>query len=149
MSQENVEIVRCSYDAGRQGDRDAVFRDTAPDFEVTLKAGPNAGTHRGREAVESVFRDMLSGFDFWIMEPVEFRESGDQVVVVVDHRLRPKGGTTGEFEFRNGHVWTIRDGAVLSMVGFETSEEAFEAHRGRGTRGRRATPESSTGPCRQ
>jgi ketosteroid isomerase-like protein len=127
MSQENVEIVRRGYDAGNQGDWDAVFRDTAPDFEVTFKAGPNAGTHRGREAVESVFRDLLSGFDFWIMEPVEFRESGDQVVVVVDNRLRPEGGTSGEFEFRNGHVWTIRDGAALSMVGFETSEEALEA----------------------
>ena len=127
MSQENVEIVRRSYDAGNRGDWDAAFRDAAPDFEVTFKAGPNAGTYRGREALESVFRDMLSGFDFWIMEPVEFRESGDQVVVVVDHRLRPKGGTSGEFEFRNGHVWTIREGAVLSMVGFETSEGALKA----------------------
>ena len=127
MSQENVEIVRRSYDAGNRGDWDAAFRDAAPDFEVTFKAGPNAGTYRGREALESVFRDMLSGFDFWIMEPVEFRESGDQVVVLVDHRLRPKGGTSGEFEFRNGHVWTIREGAVLSMVGFETSEGALKA----------------------
>ena len=127
MSQENVEIVRRSYDAGNRGDWDAAFRDAAPDFEVTFKAGPNAGTYRGREALESVFRDMLSGFDFWIMEPVEFRESGDQVVVVVDHRLRPKGGTSGEFEFRNGHVWTIREGAVLSMVGFETSKGALKA----------------------
>ena len=127
MSQENVEIVRRSYDAGNRGDWDAAFRDAAPDFEVTFEAGPNAGTYRGREALESVFRDMLSGFDFWIMEPVEFRESGDQVVVVVDHRLRPKGGTSGEFEFRNGHVWTIREGAVLSMVGFETSEGALKA----------------------
>ena len=127
MSQENVEIVRRSYDAGNRGDWDAAFRDAAPDFEVTFKAGPNAGTYRGREALESVFRDMLSGFDFWIMEPVEFRESGAQVVVVVDHRLRPKGGTSGEFEFRNGHVWTIREGAVLSMVGFETSKGALKA----------------------
>ena len=127
MSQENVEIVRRIYDAGKRGDWDAGFRDAAPDFEVTFKAGPGAGTHRGREAVESVFRDAVSGFDFWIMEPVEFHESGDQVVVVVDNRLRPKGGTSGEFEFRNGHVWTIREGAVLSMVGFETSEGALKA----------------------
>ena len=127
MSQENVEIVRRIYDAGNRGDWDAGFRETAPDVEVTFKAGPNAGTHRGREAVESVFRDMLPGFDFWIMEPVEFRESGDQVVVVVDHRLRPKGGTSGEFEFRNGHVWTIRDGTILSFVGFPSPEEALEA----------------------
>jgi ketosteroid isomerase-like protein len=127
MSQENVEIVRRSYDAGNQGDWDGAFRDTAPDFELTFKAGPNAGTHRGREEVQSVFQDLLSGFDLWIMEPVEFFESGDQVVVVVNNRLRPRGGTSGEFEYRNGHIWTIRDGVVVSMIGFATPEEAIEA----------------------
>ena len=127
MSQENVEYRAPHLRRGQSGRLGRRFRETAPDVEVTFKAGPNAGTHRGREAVESVFRDMLPGFDFWIMEPVEFRESGDQVVVVVDHRLRPKGGTSGEFEFRNGHVWTIRDGTILSFVGSQSPEEALEA----------------------
>ena len=92
MSQENVEIVRRSYDASNQGDWDAVFRDVAPDFEVIFKAGPNAGTHRDAKTWSRSSRDLLSGFDFWIMEPVEFRKTGDQVVVVVDHRSAAQGG---------------------------------------------------------
>ena len=127
MSQENVEIVRRVYDAGNQGDWNAVFRDAPPDLEVTMKAGPNAGTHRGREEAQAVFEDLLSGFDYWITEPLEFFESGDQVVAIVNNRLRPKGGTSGEFDYQNGHIWTIREGNLLSLVAFPTPEEALEA----------------------
>jgi len=127
MSQENVEIVRHIYDAGNRGDWSAAFRDASKDFEVTFKAGPNEGTHRGRDAVQAVFEDLLSAFDLWITEPLELLESGDQVVAIVNNRLRPKGGTSGEFAYRNGHIWTFRDKTVVSMVGFPTPEEALEA----------------------
>jgi ketosteroid isomerase-like protein len=127
MSQENVEIIRRIYDAGNRGDWEAAFRDAPEDLEVTFKAGPKSGTHRGREEVQAALEDMFSGFELWITEPLEFFESGDQVVAVVNHRLRPKGGTSGEFEFRNGHIWTIRDGMVVSLVGFPTPEETLEA----------------------
>ncbi len=48
-------------------------------------------------------------------------------MAIVNNRLRPKGGASGEFDFRNGHIWTIRDGIVLSMVGFATPDEALTA----------------------
>jgi ketosteroid isomerase-like protein len=127
MSQENAEIIRRIYDAGNRGDWEAAFRDAPEDLEVTFKAGPRPGTYRGREEVQAVFEDVLSGFELWVSEPLEFFESGDQIVAVVNNRLRPKGGTSGEFEFRNGHIWTIRDGMVVSLVGFPTPEEALEA----------------------
>jgi ketosteroid isomerase-like protein len=37
-----------------------------------------------------------------------------------------------EFEIRNGHIWTIRDGVALSLRGFPNSKEALEAARLRG-----------------
>jgi ketosteroid isomerase-like protein len=58
---------------------------------------------------------------------MDFFESGDQVVAVVNNRLRPKGGTAGEFAYRNGSVFTFRDGAILSMVGYPTPEGALAA----------------------
>jgi ketosteroid isomerase-like protein len=127
MSQENVEIVRRLFDAINRDDWDAAFRDAHPDFEVTFKEGPRAGTHRGREALQEVAADLRAGFEAWIIEPLEFFESGDQVVAIVNNRLRPKGGTSGEFGYRNGHVFTFRDGMVRSMVGYPTPEEALEA----------------------
>ena len=127
MSEKNVETIRRIYDAGNRGDWEAAFRDAREDLEVTFKAGPNSGTHQGRDEVQAVFEDLLAGFDLWITEPLELFESADQVVAVVNNRLRPKGGTSGEFQYRNGHIWTIRDGVVVSLVGFPTPEEALEA----------------------
>jgi ketosteroid isomerase-like protein len=127
MSQENVEIVRRIYDAMNRNDWDAAFRDAHPDFEATFKEGPRAGTHRGRETLQEVADDLRAGFESWVSEPLQLIESGDQVVAIVNNRLRPKGGTRGEFEYRNGHIWTIRDGMVVSLVGFPTPEEALEA----------------------
>src|SRR5918994_233616 len=126
MSQENVEIVRRVYDAGNRNDWDAAFRDAHPEFEATFQRGPNAGTHRGRERVQAVLLDQRAAFDVWIMEPLELRESGEHVVAIVRSRLRPKG-SSAEFELRNGHIWTIRDGTILSLVGFPSPEEALAA----------------------
>jgi hypothetical protein len=46
-------------------------------------------------------------------------------VVIVRNRLRPKG-SSAELEFRNGHIWTIQDGTILSLVAFPSPEEALE-----------------------
>jgi uncharacterized protein len=126
MSQENVEILRRVYDAASRGDWDAGLRDAHPDCEATFQAGPQAGTHRGRDEIVAALSDVTAAFDAWIIEPLEFFESGDQTVVIARNRLRPKG-TGGEFEYRNGHIWTIRDGTILSLVGYPNREGALEA----------------------
>jgi ketosteroid isomerase-like protein len=126
MSQENVEIVRRVYDALNRNDWDAAFRDAHPDIEITFKRGPLAGTHRGRETPQAIFADVRATFDAWVMEPLELLESGDQVVAIVKNRLRPKG-TDAEFETRNGHLWRIRDGTILSLEGFPNADDALEA----------------------
>jgi ketosteroid isomerase-like protein len=124
MSQENVEIVRHAYDALNGADWDWAVEHVHPDCVYTFHAGPNAGTYRGLREIQAVLLDLTAAFDAWISEPLEFFDDGDKVVAVVRHRLRPKGGTAGEFEFRNGHVWTIRDGVIVSMVGFPDRDDA-------------------------
>ncbi|HEX5954596.1 MAG TPA: nuclear transport factor 2 family protein [Solirubrobacterales bacterium] len=127
MSQENVEIVRRMLGAISRNDWDAAFRDTHPGLEVTFKEGPRAGTHRGREVLQEVGDDLRAGFESWVLEPLELIERGDQVVAIVNNRLRPKGGTGGEFGYRNGHIFTLSNGLVLSVVGYPTAEDALEA----------------------
>ena len=126
MSQENVEIVRRIYDAFSHGDWDAVFRDTHPDFEMTTQRGPHAGTHRRREEVQGFGEDYIAAFDNFVVEPEELFENGDQVVVLVTRRARPKGGSV-DLVVRNGHLWTLRDGTILSMKSFPDPEKALEA----------------------
>ena len=45
-----------------------MFRDTHPDFEMTTQRGPNAGTHRRREGVQSFGEDYISAFDEMTIE---------------------------------------------------------------------------------
>jgi len=126
MSQGNVEVVRPIYDALKRRDWDIVFRDMHPDFEMTTQRGLDAGTHRRREAVQRLIEDAITAFDNLVFEPEEFLENGDQVVVLVTTRARPKGGSV-DIVVRNGHLWTVRDGTILSMKTFPAPEKALEA----------------------
>ena len=95
--------------------------------KLRSKLDRTPGRTGGATRYRRFFEDLLAGFDFWVMEPVELIEQDERVVAIVNNRLRPKGGTGGEFDYRNGHIWTIRNGAILSLVGFPSPEEALEA----------------------
>jgi ketosteroid isomerase-like protein len=126
MSQANVEVVRRIYDAFSRNDPAAAWSLAHAEVVVTLQRGPNAGTHRGLKQTQALFDDVRAAFESWVFEPSEIFEDGDRVVVIVKNRLRPVG-TEGEIEFRNGHIWTIRDGLVVSLVGFPSPGEALKA----------------------
>jgi ketosteroid isomerase-like protein len=126
MSQENVEIVRRAYEAANRGDPDGAFRDWHSDVELTTPAGINADVYRGRAECQAFLRDLRGAFEGFAVQPEEFIESGDQVVVIVKSRLRPKG-STAELQLRNAAVWTVRDGKVVSVNLFRNAEEALEA----------------------
>jgi ketosteroid isomerase-like protein len=127
MSQENVEIVRHVYEPFNRGDWDAVYRDLAGDVEMTTPPrGLDAGIFRGREEGQAYWEDFFRPYETVTVEPVEFFESGDQLVVFVELRLRPRG-SSAEAEVRIGHLWTIRDATVLSLRIFPEREKALEA----------------------
>jgi ketosteroid isomerase-like protein len=93
--------------------------------------GPHAGTFRGRKEIQGFWEEMLTPFEAWSAEPEELLEHGDQVVAVVKGRLRHRD-SSAEIENRTGHLWTIRDGTVVSMRMFPQPERALEAAELRG-----------------
>jgi ketosteroid isomerase-like protein len=103
-----------------------VFRATHVDFELPIHRLPQAGTYRGREQVQRLFKDYVTAFDNLVLEPEEFFDAGDQVVVFVRARAQIKGGSA-DIQNRHGHLWTIRDGMILSLKMFPKREEALEA----------------------
>jgi ketosteroid isomerase-like protein len=104
--------VRSIYEALNRGDSDAATHLTDANFEVTFQRGPNAGTHRGRASIQAIVEDQRAAFDAWIIEVERVVERDGQLVAVIKSRLRPRG-TDAEFEIRDGHIWTIRDGVAL------------------------------------
>jgi ketosteroid isomerase-like protein len=126
MSQENVEIVRSIYEAINRRDWDAAFRDAGPEFALTTQTGPEAGTRRGREAVVAFAEEYNAIFDKLLWEPEKFFEREDQVVAFVSIRSRPRGGGV-DLVIQNGHLWTFRNGVVLSLESFPERQSALEA----------------------
>src|SRR5262245_21452078 len=82
MSEENVEVVRRAIERFNQaGNWD--LNDIGPDFELDLSRslGPQIGVFHGREQAERSLATFNSDWESMRMEPHEFIEMGDHVVV--------------------------------------------------------------------
>ena len=127
MSQADIEALRVIYEAVSRGDWNAVFLQVHPDFEWKTPDGvPLAGTYRGPEQVRRFFEDRWQAFEDVTVEPEEFFESGNRIVVFARSRLRPSG-TTAVIENRLGHLWTMREGKAARCEVFSQGEKALEA----------------------
>jgi ketosteroid isomerase-like protein len=126
MSEENGEIVRAAYPAFNRRDWAKAFDKTDPEFTLTVEGLPDASPRRGLRAAQTTIEEGLTAWDGFSYEVDELRESGDQIVALLTIRARPKG-TTAEIENRVGHVWTVRNGKVVSIHTFPDREQALEA----------------------
>jgi ketosteroid isomerase-like protein len=127
MPEPDFETLRPAYEAISRGDWDAVFRDVHPDFELrTPDRGLAAGTVRGREQASRAFADFFEPYEEVVVEPQDFFERGDRIVVFFLLRSRPRG-SRATVEIRAAHVWTMRDGKPARCEIFPVREQALEA----------------------
>ena len=126
MSQENVEIVKANIDAYNREDWDAfIFKDAAPGFELDFSraVGPWRGVF-GLDQIRRVTAEYLETWESARLEPHEFIEAGDLVVVPGTQHVKGRGGI--EVVARGAYVWTIRNGAIERMVMYQEKEDALE-----------------------
>jgi ketosteroid isomerase-like protein len=81
-----------------------------------------SGTRVGREHIASV-RDVYPDFH---AEPERFIDAGDEVVVIASVRARTARSDV-ELRWRQGFVWTIRDGKAVRFQWFNDPKEALAA----------------------
>ena len=118
-----MERLRAGYEALNRRDWSGAFRDVNPDFELTTH---EAGEYRGRAAARRFMEDLVGSFEETVWEPEEFINRGDQIVVIVHFRVRPRG-TDAVIENRIGHLWTVRGGKLIRVQTFPRPEDALEA----------------------
>ena len=125
MSQENVEIVKAAYDAFNREDLDAVFKDAAPGCETDFSRalGPWRGVF-GLDQIRRVVGEFRETWESARVEPHEFIEAGDLVVVPGTQHLKGRGGI--EVVVRGTFVWTIRNGAVERVTMYQERQDALE-----------------------
>ena len=125
MSQENVEIVKAAIEAWNREDWDTALQNAAPGFEVDMSraVGPVSGV-LDLAQLRLVLVDFAEHFESVRIEPHEFIEAGDLVVVPWTLHVRGRGGI--EAASRVAIVWTIRDGAIERFTMYQERQDALE-----------------------
>jgi ketosteroid isomerase-like protein len=121
MSEENVEVVRRIYEAWLQGRSSRDWIDSDVEY-VNPPDAVEGGTRRGRKA----FAGIRDAYDDVRIEPEQFIDAGGDVIVIA--RVRGKGRGSGvDIDWRQGYVWTIRNGKAVRVRWFNKPEQALEA----------------------
>ena len=125
MSADNVETVRTAYAAFMRGDLGAVAEQLAEDAEwETPESLPLGGLVRGRDAVIGNFAQIPSYWSSFSVEPEEYIDAGDHVVVTGVQRASGPGGS---FESRYLHLFKLSGGKVVRGEFIGDSAKARDA----------------------
>jgi uncharacterized protein len=128
MSQQNVEIVRKSFDAIGRGDLDALLDLYDPEIEFEPLTGTRVetGGYRGHQGVRQYFEEANEVWDE--VRPVagEITTTADEVVVFGHCSIRGKASKI-ETDSPCSWVITLRDGKITRHRVYRTNSEALEA----------------------
>jgi ketosteroid isomerase-like protein len=86
--------------------------------------GPQRGVYRA-DQVRRFFDDFAETFESTRIEPHEFVEAGEHVVVPQTGYIRGRDGI--EATARITLVWTIRNGSIVRICLYQDTQEALEA----------------------
>jgi ketosteroid isomerase-like protein len=127
MSQENVEMVRRGYEAVNRGDVEGILARMAPQIRYDLSERVfNPAVYEGHDGVRRMIEDMGEVWDDFHLEPLEFIDAGDKVVV--SHLVCGRGKGSGvEVRLPSTIVWTFRDGMAVEARMYRERREALEA----------------------
>jgi ketosteroid isomerase-like protein len=144
MARENVEVVRealrlwglnpegglapvelARFEELFQGDTSRVAELFDPEVEIHPPGGPVGGSvQRGYQGVVRNWRDLLATFDEFLIDPLEFQEAGEQVVVIQRNVGRMHGTEVDEM---SSVLFTLRDRRIARIDVFASRDGALEA----------------------
>jgi ketosteroid isomerase-like protein len=131
VSQENVELLRrCFAIANERGvDAAADAFGHLLDDEFGLEEAtdmPDRDSYQGKDAFIANMKKLEQDFDQLRIEPLEFVDLGEKLVVVVS--MAGRGRASGApVELTFAQLWTLREGKAMSLRDYATKAEALEA----------------------
>jgi ketosteroid isomerase-like protein len=131
MSKENVEIMREMFalvnERGVQAATEAFGDLLDPEFELEEASNvPDRESYSGRDAFIANMAKLEESFEELRMEPIEFVDLGDKLVVVLSIAGRGRAGGA-PVETTIAQLWSLRDGKAVSLRDYATKAEALEA----------------------
>jgi hypothetical protein len=128
MSQDNVDVVKGAYDAFARGDIQGLIGllDESVEWRVPDSL-PFGGTYRGHEDMGRFFSQLPEHFEELQVEPEEYVDAGDGLVIARG-RHRGRGKATGrELESEFAMFWTVRDGKAVRFHEYQDSAATLSA----------------------
>jgi uncharacterized protein len=127
MAETNEERLRRGYEAVARGDYEVIRQLLDPDVMLRDRAeAPDARSYHGFDGMVSSLSDTGQAFESFRLDPIQFFEHGDKVVVSI--LMTGRGRTSGvPVEERIAHLWTIRDGLATELRAFTDPADALEA----------------------
>jgi ketosteroid isomerase-like protein len=120
MSEQNVEVIRSIYRAWSSNESARELIDPGLEY-VNPSYAVESGTRHDRGAL----REIRKVYPDFRVEPERFVDSGEDVVVIGIARGTSASGL--EAQWRQGYVWTVRDGRAIRFRWFNDPKEALEA----------------------
>jgi ketosteroid isomerase-like protein len=127
MSAEFVERLRSGYEEFRTGGIEAILDRVAPDLELRdRESAPDRETLVGGEGMEQLYRLNSEVFDFIELDPLDYVDLGDTILVVLAQRVH--GRSSGiAIETEVVHAWTFEGGRAVRMQIYPDRERAEQA----------------------
>jgi ketosteroid isomerase-like protein len=129
MAQENVEIVREAFESFLGGDQEktAQLVDPEVEFHGTVGGLQEGQIAHGQSEIDQTFEsEDLEAWEERRLEPEEFIDAGDDVVVLL-HEYRRGKGSGVELETETAVVVAVSGGRVVRIQGYMDRGAALEA----------------------
>jgi ketosteroid isomerase-like protein len=129
MSQQNVEIVRASWEAWSRGDMDALFEfyDPAVEWDMTHSYVPGMGVFHGHEGIRQFFREWWEFFAEYYAEPEQFIDAGESVIVRIRQGGRGRASTVAVEMPAYWQVYKLRGGRAVRVEIYREEGDAIAA----------------------
>ena len=125
MSQENVEIMRRGFDHF-MATGEPPWEIIDEEVEVYDHDTPDQDDYRGHAGYARWLEDWGAAWAEWSIEPEEYIDAGDWVVVAI--RMKTKGLGSGiEVERQDAMVWEMRASKIVRLDYYNDRKQALES----------------------
>jgi ketosteroid isomerase-like protein len=126
MADEKVELSRKGYEAYNRDGPYAILQFLDPEVEWGTPEQGTEGFYHGHGGVRKFLDDFFEVFEEAQIDPEEFIDAGDRLLVPFRFRAKAKGSGL-EIEEHWVHVWTIRGGKAIRLEQYTERAAALEA----------------------
>jgi ketosteroid isomerase-like protein len=127
MSQKNVEVVRCLYEAWEHDGFGVVPELMDPSIEwVNRSYAVEPGIRHGHDGFAAAARSITSIYPDFRLSPLQFYDAGDTVAVRV--RVVARAAVSDvELDTERGYLFDVLNGRIVRNAWFNEPHEALEA----------------------